>query len=227
MRVRGRSESSPRDPVFVPESAMGTLASRSLPAHIQPMQAVQTPENISVEDYLEQEERTEVRHEYLGGVLYAMAGGSQEHNLISLNLAAAFRAHLRGKPCRVFVVDLKVRQRIAGEDIFYYPDVVVTCDPRDTDRNFVSFPVLLIEVLSEGTERTDRREKFLSYIRVETLKEYVLVAQDKMEVTLFRRANQWEPEVLTKPEQNAGFGSLGLSLPLTAIYEGITFAKAG
>ena len=190
------------------------------------MQAVQKPELVSVEDYLAREARSEIKHEYLGGVLYAMAGSNREHNLISGNLYAAFRSHLRGKRCSAFMADLKVRQQIASEDIFYYPDVVVTCDPRDTDRNFVRFPVLLIEVLSEGTERTDRREKFLSYIRLETLEEYVLVAQAKMEVTLFRRANNWQPEVLTKPEQAARFASIDLTLPLPGIYEAVNFPKA-
>lgn len=103
----------------------------------------------------------------------------------------------------------------------YYPDVMVTCDPRDTDRYFSRFPKVLIEVLSPETERTDRREKFLSYTQIETLEEYVLVAQDKMEVTVFRRANKWQPEIANKPDLQLRLPSLDFALPLSAVYEGV------
>jgi len=185
------------------------------------MEAVRQLDWISAENYLEGEQASEVRHEYIGGVVYAMAGASDEHNTLSLTLAAELRTHLRGKNCRVFMVDAKVRLEIVREDIFYYPDVMVACDPRDTDRFFKRFPKVLIEVLSDTTERTDRREKFLSYIQIETLEEYVLVAQDKMEVTLYRRAAGWQPEILRQPGQTLRLPSLDFSLPLTAVYEGV------
>lgn len=185
------------------------------------MEAVQNTAFVSVEDYLAGERRGEVRHEYIGGAIYAMAGASREHNAIGLNLASALRSHLRGGPWQVFMSDVKVRLRFAGEDVFYYPDVMVTCDPRETDRYFNRFPKVLIEVLSPETERTDRREKFLSYIQIETLEEYVLVAQDKMEVTVFRRGNQWQPEVRNRGDQQLGLISLDFMLSLGAIYEGV------
>src|SRR2546423_8717771 len=87
---------------------------------------------VTVGDYLSGELRSEVRHEYVGGSVYAMAGASEEHNAIAGNLFAALHAHLRGKPCRVFFVDMKVRLLITHTDIFYYPDLMVACDPRDT-----------------------------------------------------------------------------------------------
>lgn len=176
---------------------------------------------LSVEEYLEGEQFSEIRHEYIGGELYAMAGGSDAHNLISLTWASALRQHLRGGSCRVFMADVKARLLIASEDIFYYPDVMVACDSRDTDAYFKRFPKVLIEVLSETTERTDRREKFGSYIQIPTLEEYVLVAQDKMEVTIFRRSNQWNAEVFRLPEQEAHLVSLNFKLPLRDIYEGV------
>lgn len=175
----------------------------------------------TVEAYLSGEGRSEVRHEYIGGTLYAMAGASEEHNTISLNLATALRSHLRGKPCRVFMADMKVRPRIAREDIFYYPDIIVACDPRDTDRYFKRYPKVLVEVLSEDTERTDRREKFLSYTGIETLEEYVLVAQDRMEVTVFRRSKQWQPEIMTQAAQPLALASLEFAVPLSVVYEGV------
>lgn len=178
-------------------------------------------EMLNVEDYIEGEEQSEIRHEYIGGVVYAMAGTSDAHNIISGNCLAALHSHLRGGPCRIFMSDVKARLLIADQDIFYYPDLMVACDPRDTERYYKRFPKVLIEILSETTERTDRREKFLGYTQIETLQEYVLVAQDKMEVTVFRRSNQWKPEVARAPEQSLHLVSLDFNLLLRALYEGV------
>ena len=191
------------------------------------MTALEKPQLLTVEEYLEGEPRSEVRHEYIGGLVYAMAGTSDEHNFIVTNLLAALHAHLRGKPCRVFVLDAKVRLKVAADDILYYPDLMVWCDPRDTNRFFKRFPRAVIEVLSESTERTDRREKFLGYTQIETLEEYILVAQDKMEVTLFRRANQWQPEILKATTQSLPLASIDFSVALPAIYEGVQFSGRG
>lgn len=185
------------------------------------MEAIEKSASLSVEEYLAGEQRSEVRHEYLDGVVYAMAGASIRHNLISGNLFTSLRSHLRGSPCGVFIADVKVRLEVATNDIFYYPDVMVACDSRDTNEFFKSFPKVLIEVMSETTERLDRREKFLSYQQIETLEEYVLVAQDRMEVTVFRRANGWKPEVFNKPDQSLALASLEFSLPLSGVYEGV------
>ena len=176
---------------------------------------------MTLEDYLEGEQRSEIRHEYIGGVAYAMVGGSEAHNLISLALASALRQDLRGGSCRAFMADVKISLRIAEEDIFNYPDVMVVCDPRDTDPHCKRYPKVVIEVLSESTERTDRREKFLSYTQIETLEEYVLAAQDKMEVTIFRRARRWEPEVVRLPEQAVRLNSVNFSVALREVYEGV------
>ena len=185
------------------------------------MQATRNVAAINVEEYLAGELQSKDRHEYLGGVVYAMAGASDDHNIISLNLASVLRAHLRGKRCQVFMADVKLRVQISAEDVFYYPDVMVTCDPRNTDAYFKRFPQVLMEVLSPQTEPTDRREKFLSYIQIETLEEYVLVAQDKLEVTVFRRANKWQPEIVQKPEEQLRLNSLAFTLPLDLVYEGV------
>lgn len=185
------------------------------------MQAVQKAESFSVEEYIEGELVSLDRHEYIGGVVYAMAGESRNHNDISLNLATALKTKLRGKPCKVNMENVKVRLEISDEDVFYYPDVMVACDPRDTDPYFSRFPQVLIEVLSPTTEQTDRREKFLSYIQIETLQEYVLVAEDRIEVTVFRRANKWQPEVMRQADESLHLNSLSFSLPLSGIYEGV------
>jgi Uma2 family endonuclease len=117
-----------------------------------PMQATQNVVALSVAEYLTGELKSRDRHEYLGGVVYAMAGASEDHNLISLNLAFALRTHLRGGRCKVNMADVKVRLQISIEDVFYYPDVMVASDPRDTDPYFKRFPQVLIEVLSPQTD---------------------------------------------------------------------------
>lgn len=190
------------------------------------MEALKLRDLVPVADYLEGERISEFRHEYIGGEVHAMAGASEEHNVISLNLATALQAHLKGRRCRAFIHDMKVRLQIAGDEIFYYPDVMVACDPRDTDRYFKRFPQVLVEVLSPETERTDRREKFLSYQQIETLEEYVLVAQDKAEVTVFRRSNQWRPEIVREHGEQLRLPSLEFTLPLSDLYEGLSFAPA-
>src|SRR5216684_6071897 len=185
------------------------------------MEAIAQTEWLSVDAYLASEQRSEIRHEYIGGAVYAMAGASDEHIALCMNIAFALRTHLQGTPCRVQMSEGKLRLRVANEEIFYYPDVMVACDPRDTDRYFKRYPKVLIEVLSESTEVIDRREKFLSYRQIETLEEYVLVAQDKMEATVFRRSNHWQPELLKGPEQSVGLSSLQFTITLKAIYDGL------
>lgn len=179
--------------------------------------------HISVDEYLAGEERSEVRHEYIGGAVYAMAGGSEAHNLLCGNFYTALRAHLRGQPCKVFVSDMKLRLQIAQDDIFYYPDILVTCDPEDTATFYKMRPTVLVEVLSPSTERTDRREKFLSYQQLPSLTEYVLVHQDKLHVTVFRKANAWAPEHHYATDSLV-LPSLGFNLPIAELYEDVALS---
>jgi len=185
------------------------------------MEAVERLDNLTVEDYLAGEQASAVRHEYIGGVAYAMAGASDEHIAVCMNLAFALRNHLRGGPCRVQMSEGKVRLHLANQDVFYYPDVMVVCDPRDSDRFFKRFPKVIVEVLSESTESIDPREKFLSYRQIEALEEYVLVSQDRIEVTVFRRAQKWAAEVARGSAQFLVLPSLNFKLPLRSLYEGV------
>jgi Uma2 family endonuclease len=185
------------------------------------MSAVDGTIYLTEEEYLEGERHSEVRHELVGWQAWAMAGASEEHNIISLNLASALNSHLRGKRCRTFVNDMKVRANWQGAPTFFYPDVLVTCDPRDTERYFKQFPTVVIEVLSPETEKFNRREKLMAYASLDSTQEYVLVAQDKMEVTLHRRANGWKPEVISGAGSVLELRSLEFSLPLGVIYEGV------
>jgi Uma2 family endonuclease len=185
------------------------------------MQTVAQIEFISVEAYLAAEESSETRHEYVGGAMYAMAGETRDHNQIVQNVGFALREQIKGGPCRLYLSDVRVNFTLHEDEHFYYPDIVVTCDKRDTHPRFVRHPRLIGEVLSESTERTDRREKFFAYTNIETLEEYVLVSQTAKQVTIFRRANGWKAETVSGAERMVAFRSLKAKIALTAIYEGV------
>jgi len=174
---------------------------------------------LTVEAYIEGELHAEVRHEYLAGEVYAMTGASAPHNVIAGNLFSALHAHLRGGPCRVFMSDMKVRIQDAGEDYFYYPDLMVACRAEDNARYWREQPTLIVEVLSESTERIDHREKRWAYQRIAALEEYVLLAQDRMEAEVYRRAEDWMPQRFAA-DDTLTLASVGLSLPMMQVYEG-------
>ena len=168
------------------------------------------------EEYLAYEHSQEIRHELVDGYLYAMTGASRRHEEIALNLAAALHAHLRGKPCRAYKGDLKIR---VGAD-FHYPDVFVRCgEPAaDGDPYAASDPVLVAEVLSPSTQRYDRGDKRLACWSLPSMREYVLIAQDRRHVEVTRLG---EPEsiVLTRDEDSLTLDSIGFSMALADLYE--------
>ena len=149
---------------------------------------------LTVEDYLAGEAASEIRHEYIDGQVYAMTGASDRHGLIVNALAFALTPAARRKGCQLFTSDMKVRLGIGGQTLFYYPDLLLSCDKTDRDAYFRRSPCLIVEVLSESTERIDRREKLLACQTLPSLREYLLVAQDRMRVELFRRAKDWRVE---------------------------------
>jgi len=199
----------------------GALVSRLFFSQIATMQAAIKSDFVSVADYLAAEEASDVRHEYLGGLVYAMAGETRTHNTITLNLAFALRQRLKGKPCQLYMSDIRVNFDLRNDEYYYYPDLVVTCGKRDTDKRFIRHPNLIIEVLSESTERVDKREKFFAYTSIESLAEYVLVAQASREITVFRRVKNWKAETIAAAKATLTLESLGIKLPLSAIYEGV------
>lgn len=182
------------------------------------MTALRSRELISVEDYLEGEQLSEIKHEYFNGQVSAMAGTTAMHNLLCLNLALALRQHLASGPCKVFVADVKVKCRFLEQDVFYYPDVMVACDPTDNHPLYRERPKLLIEVLS-GDESKERREKYFLYRSLPSLEEYALIGQDPAapEVSIFRRATGWEKPIVLR-EGEVELSSVGLCLPLAEIF---------
>ncbi len=177
-------------------------------------------EFVSVEDYLRGEQNSENKHEYINGVIHAMSGASIAHNLISGNIYVLLRSVARKKSCQVFMADVKVHLNIGGEDIFYYPDVLVSCDQDDKETYYRSNPCLVVEILSPSTERIDRREKFLAYTSLDSLQEYILVAQDRQLVTLFRRGNEWRPEFY-RIDDSFTLDCLSGTLSVEQIYEDV------
>jgi Uma2 family endonuclease len=162
---------------------------------------------ISPERFVSDERRSECRHEYLGGLVFPKADSSAEHNVIAGNIAAMFHAALRGKPCRAYVIDMKVKIETAGRAIFYYPDVMISCGPLGEPRYFKTDPVVIFQVLSPETESIDRREKLFAYTALSSLQAYVLVEQERIGVTVFGRAEPgWRSEHLEKERFGAAPG---------------------
>ncbi len=184
------------------------------------MALAQIRETLSVADYLDGEEIAAERHEYLAGEVHAMSGASARHNLICGNLFAALQRHLAGGPCRVFMADLKVRLSVNEEDFFYYPDIMVACNPADQASHFRTQPSVLEEVMSPSTERIDRREKLFAYRTLDSLREYVLIGQDNPEVVAYvRTENQWSTQ-RPQPDGVLTLPSLEFSLPVAELYRG-------
>lgn len=174
---------------------------------------------ISVDEYLSGEPLSEVRHEYIDGQVYAMTGASDRHGLIVNALAFALTPGARRKQCQLFTSDMKVRLEVGGKTLFYYPDLVLSCDPQDREPYFRQSPCLIVEVLSESTARIDRREKLLAYQTMPSLKAYLLVEQDAMRVESYRRANDWRVEYHEQGE--VWLDCLDMALPLAEIYRDV------
>lgn len=176
----------------------------------------------SLAEYLEIEETSgDVKHEYVAGEIYAIAGGSPEHAALTNALALVIGGHLRGGPCRTYSSDLRLS--IAALDVFTYADLTVVCDPieRDPDSpTHVTNPSVVVEVLSPGTERYDREQKRLYYQQLESLQEYVLVAQDRRRIEVWRRddAGAWQHSAHGAGE-SAPLDSLNLALAIDEVYD--------
>lgn len=182
------------------------------------MTALKKP-HFSAQDYLVWEAEQAEKYEYFAGEVFAMAGASDAHVTISGNLYMALRNHLRGKPCRTYIADMKLE--VARADAFFYPDVFVSCSATDAtlaDRK--REPLLVVEVLSPTTASYDRGAKFASYRQLDSLQEVVLVDTERLAVDVFRRdaSGHW---VLypSGPGETVELASVNLTLPIMAIYE--------
>ena len=184
---------------------------------------VSTPD-ITVEEYLADELLSEVKREYLGGVVYAMAGASEAHNRLAMNLYGALHAALRGKPCEAFGSDMKVRLSPLDSTYFYYPDAMIACDPSDGGHGWRERPAALFEIISEENRRVDEREKRFPYLQIPSLQYYLRIEQTRAEVVMDRRTPEgWKTERLNGLDAVARLEALGIELPLAELYERVTF----
>lgn len=173
---------------------------------------------LTEQEYLQLEQQATTRHEFIDGVMVAMAGSSKQHNLIAGNIFAHFHSALKGTTCRPYSSDIKVRA--VSNNNFYYPDVVVGCEPNESNDYYLEQPCLIVEVLSESTAKRDRTEKLIAYMNIPSLKAYLLVAQDKAEIDYFYRDEQgiWQVKLLEGLEANLVLPCNAGTLQLADVY---------
>lgn len=192
------------------------------------MSHVSNHELIPVATYLAGEANTTTRHEYVGGVVYAMAGASNAHNQIASNALIALGSKLRGHTCRAFHSDTKVRLRLPFQIRFYYPDVSVICRPNLGSDAFQDEPAVILEVASPETRRIDSGEKLEAYTAIPSLVTYLIVEQDAPRVLVFRRGDRgFHREAHAGLATTIALPEIGCELNLAEIYDGLEFADLG
>jgi Uma2 family endonuclease len=181
---------------------------------------------IDPDEYLTAEQSSDIRHEYVAGQLFAMAGAGETHNRISLNLAFHLRAAARGTPCGVFISDMKVK--VEKHDAFYYPDVLLTCDRDDSASLYKQSPCLIAEVLSPPTEIIDRREKLIAYRTLSSLRYYLLISQERRQAEVYSldASGSWRHQVFEQDgEIQIRCGDLDIAFSLADVYEDVELAR--
>ncbi len=188
--------------------------------------STQPTPRLTPQEYLEQERKAEIKSEYLGGEILAMSGGTRQHNLIAAHVLGELDAQLRGRDCEAYGSDMRVRVSAAG--LYAYPDVSAGCGElsfEDDRQDVLLNPSLLVEVLSDSTEAYDRGEKSEHYRRLESLQEYLLIAQKKRQVEHYARQSdgQWLLSEANCPEAVVELPSITCRLRLSDIYARIRF----
>lgn len=183
--------------------------------------------NFTVEEYLEMEEASVEKHEYYKGEIFAMSGAKLKHNIITRNIYVELGNKLKGKTCQLFGSDMRLH--IEANSLFTYPDITVVCgevETRNNDDFNLLNPTIIIEVLSPSTKNYDRGDKFKLYRDIPTLKEYILIDSETINIEAFRinPNNHWELEEYCKINQELNFPSIQQSIALSEIYEGISLS---
>ena len=175
---------------------------------------------LSNKDYLQGELDSDIRHEFYDGLVFAMAGAGEKHNIISLNIATALRQKARGTGCRTFIADMKLYIPVLNR--FYYPDILLCCDPEDSHEYYKQTPCLIVEVLSPSTESIDRREKLHAYQDIASVKEYLLVSQEGVQLELYRRdGDHWQYFLLDDEADMLTLECVDLDLVMAEVYEDV------
>ena len=189
--------------------------------------AKENPPRLTPEEYFAWEGKQLEKHEYLDGEVYAMSGGSKNHSLISVRFITLFANHLEGGSCETGNSDLRVN--IVETDIYTYPDVSVTCDERDkTTTQYITYPCLIVEVLSESTEAYDRGGKFRMYRNNPVLQDYLLVSSTSIEMDLYHKNDAGEWIILNyKAGDIIELKSINLSFAIEQVYRGLVLTPEG
>lgn len=180
---------------------------------------------ISIEDYLEGELVSKVKHEYLGGVVYAMAGARVVHNIITMNWLGSAFTQLRGRPCHPFNSDMKVRVRLLTQTRFYYPDGMIVRHSNPPSDSFQDQPVVIAEVISEATRRTDEGEKKDAYLAIPSLTAYMLIESDRPRVVVHRRGRDgvFASELYEGLSAVIDIEDVGCAIRLEELYQRVDF----
>ena len=188
------------------------------------MSSAKQPTLVSVADYLAGELVSEVKHEYINGVVHAMTSGTNAHSMIATNTLLCLGGQLEDSPCRAFNSDAKVRVQTSSGTRFYYPDVQVVCKPNAQTDQFQDSPVLVVEVLLPSTRRIDQGEKKDSYLSIGSLQVYVMLEQQSPSATMYLRTESgFECVVVEGPDAIIELEALDVKLPLSALYRDIVF----
>jgi Uma2 family endonuclease len=186
-----------------------------------PSAARQVP--ITAAEYLEGERKSDIRHEFVDGRIYAMSGASLRHNSICGDAYELLKRHLQDGPCRTFIEAVKVELADDITEAYYYPDVFVTCEPTDDDSHVARHPKLIIEVLSPSTSRNDRGDKLANYKRMPSVEEIVHIEQDWPEIFIVRRSDRWKKHIFTQLDSLVHLESIDLTVPVSAFYRSAPF----
>jgi Uma2 family endonuclease len=176
---------------------------------------------MTFEEFVEFDEQSSLRNEYINGVVRAMNGPTLSHDLITGELLFALKGHLRGSPCHTFTGSISLRVLSDKDQIVYHPDLMVACNREAWGKNWLRDPKLVFEVLSPATRHIDRAEKAMNYRRISSVEEYILIEQDEQRVTVQRRLENWKAQEYVGPEAVAELRSIDLSISLAQIYGGV------
>jgi len=174
------------------------------------------------EEYLTLERKAQQKNEYLSGEIFAMGGASEKHNLIVGNVFASLHAQLKGRPCKVYSSDMRVKVSATG--LYTYPDITALCGQAEFDdeqKDTLLNPDVIIEVLSKSTEGYDRGEKFAHYRKIGSLTEHVLISQDKYHIEHYIRQpdNQWLLSEADRRQDSIQLPAINCTLALTEVYD--------
>lgn len=194
------------------------------------MSAALKQDFITFKDYLEGEESSSIKHEYVFGTVYAMAGGTRAHSRVATNGLGILFSKLQGQSCQPYNSDLKIRIPFPEGEIAYYPDLSVICDPGPQEQSFEQNPVAIFEVLSPSTRRTDENEKKQAYLSIPSLQHYVLLESECIKATIYTRGTGslggFAKEILGGAEALLTLSAFNLEIPLGSFYQGLEMSES-